>query len=148
MNGAFELNNTYPLTRLHDFNIHYVSLISKHQGKWVICHHKDRDVWDCPGGRIEAGETPIQAARRELYEETGAMQADFHPLYIYEILSDKGLSYGIQYFCNIQEFTALPDYEMDRIDFVNELPLGSMKTPQVHSILIQDVDSIVQYGIL
>lgn len=27
--------------------------------------------WTCPGGRIEPGETPIQAAIREVFEETG-----------------------------------------------------------------------------
>ena len=48
----FELNNTYSLTRLNDFDIKYVSLISKYQGKWVICHLKELDKWDCPGGGI------------------------------------------------------------------------------------------------
>lgn len=143
----FELNNTYPLNRLNDFNIKYVSLISKYKGRWVICHHKEKDYWNCPGGGIEAGESPIQVAKRELFEETGTVQADFHPLYIYEILSDSGLSYGIQYYCEIKELKELPDFEMDRIDFVDQLPYEKMKTPQVHTRLISDIENILKYDI-
>ena len=38
----------------------------------MVCqHHEDKDIWMVPGGGIEEGETSIDAAVREVKEETG-----------------------------------------------------------------------------
>ena len=44
----------------------------------LLCHRSpDRewypDVWDVPGGHLEAGETPVAALVRELHEELGVV---------------------------------------------------------------------------
>lgn len=42
---------------------------------------KDDGVWTIPKGRVEAGETPLAAARREFHEEMGMRpDGDFIPL--------------------------------------------------------------------
>ncbi|MGL4800169.1 MAG: NUDIX domain-containing protein, partial [Cellulosilyticaceae bacterium] len=51
----------------------YAVIISRHQGKWVFCKHKDRSTYECPGGHREVGENIHDAAKRELWEETGAV---------------------------------------------------------------------------
>ncbi|NLP63258.1 NUDIX hydrolase [Paraburkholderia sacchari] len=42
----------------------------------LLVHHRKLDVWLYPGGHIEHGETPDDAVRREVQEETG-LPVDF-----------------------------------------------------------------------
>jgi ADP-ribose pyrophosphatase YjhB (NUDIX family) len=37
----------------------------------LVSHRRDLDLWNLPGGRIEVGELPNTAVRREVKEETG-----------------------------------------------------------------------------
>jgi predicted NUDIX family NTP pyrophosphohydrolase len=42
---------------------------------------KDAGAWSLPKGEIDEGETPLEAAKRELTEETGVtVDGEFHPL--------------------------------------------------------------------
>ncbi|MCX7924610.1 MAG: NUDIX hydrolase [Fimbriimonadales bacterium] len=49
-----------------------VVLISDGAGRYLLAHIRERG-YCAPSGRIEAGETPRAAARREAYEESGAV---------------------------------------------------------------------------
>lgn len=39
--------------------------------KFDLTADGDQVIWDLPGGRINRGETPLDALRREVFEETG-----------------------------------------------------------------------------
>ncbi|MFM2168149.1 MAG: hypothetical protein RIS79_2520 [Verrucomicrobiota bacterium] len=47
-------------------------------GQWRYCH--DRYEWEIPEGGCPAGESPVEAAKRELLEETGIVASQIEPL--------------------------------------------------------------------
>ena len=54
----------------------YSVIVAKHEGKTVLCKHKERDTYELPGGHIEQGENSESAAFRELFEETSITRKD------------------------------------------------------------------------
>jgi 8-oxo-dGTP pyrophosphatase MutT (NUDIX family) len=42
-------------------------------GRVLLARHSEGNVWLLPGGSIEPGETPADAAVREMFEETGLL---------------------------------------------------------------------------
>jgi 8-oxo-dGTP diphosphatase len=68
---------------------------------------------------------PLAAAKRELYEETGAVDYDIFPLWDFQAFNEDGTlrSNGRTYFANIRSFEKLPECsEMERVDFFEEPP--------------------------
>ena len=74
-----------PEDTVQDSSIGFAVAAAKYQGKWILCRHKKRQTWECPGGHREAGETPVEAAKRELFEETGAVDFSLKPVCVYRL---------------------------------------------------------------
>ena len=53
------------------FTIGVFTIIFNPQGQVLLCHRRDLDIWNLPGGGMEIGELPPEAAIRETREETG-----------------------------------------------------------------------------
>ena len=56
-----------------------VGVFARRDGKILLVHHKRLGTWLPVGGEMEPGETPLEAAARELEEETGFVGA-FSPV--------------------------------------------------------------------
>lgn len=40
----------------------------------ISSRHNDRSIWETQGGHIEENETPLETAKRELFEEFGVIE--------------------------------------------------------------------------
>jgi 8-oxo-dGTP pyrophosphatase MutT (NUDIX family) len=68
------------------------ALVVHEPERGVLLMHRHRFVvdawgWEIPGGRIDPGETPAEAAVRETLEETGWRPGRVRPLFAYDPLS-------------------------------------------------------------
>lgn len=100
-------------------------MVVKYNGKFVLCYHKKVNKWDCIGGRVEKGESPLSATKRELFDETGAVGFDIVPVRDYKRFLKDGTFYNNnrEYFVSVRQFSDLPDgSEMEKIDFFDEIP--------------------------
>ena len=66
---------------------HSVVVLFNDKGEILLEERSDDGYFDFPGGGIDLGETAIDAAKRELYEETGliADELEFFKVYTGEI---------------------------------------------------------------
>ena len=114
---------TYPLHALEG-SYKYVVILSHMNGHILLSRHKKRTTWETQGGHIESGETPLQAAHRELFEESGATEYTLMPLCDYWAGSEDGLrgESGVVFTANIRKLDNLPESEMAEVQCFDALP--------------------------
>ena len=100
----------------------FAVIISKSYGKWVFFKHRDRDTYEIPGGHRERGENISDTAKRELYEETGAVKFDLSPVCIYSVETSGEETFGMLYFADITEFEGELHSEIEKIELFDTLP--------------------------
>src|SRR5262249_11499015 len=63
----------------------YAVMMARSARGVVLVHSRIRRVWELPGGAIDPGESPRQAAIRELVEESGCVARDTRWLGVVEV---------------------------------------------------------------
>lgn len=122
----------HPLGSVEENVLKYAVICARYRGRWIFCRHKDRCTWELPGGHIEPGETGLGAARRELYEETGAVEADILPVCIYKLFD-----HGLLCFAEVRKLAPIPESSEIRDVQIHELLPDALTYAGVHDKLFE-----------
>ena len=108
--------------------LRFAVIVSKSDGKWVFCKHKERDTFEVPGGHRERGESILDTAKRELREETGAVIFSIEPVCVYSVIGKNRVNdtgdemFGMLFFAEISEFETQLHSEIEKVFLFDELP--------------------------
>jgi len=83
----------------------FALIIARAQRGVVLVLNSVRKVWELPGGFIDAGEAPRQAAIRELAEEAGCVARDVRWLGLVEV-NDGRTRFGALLYCEVDRVPA------------------------------------------
>jgi 8-oxo-dGTP diphosphatase len=119
----------------------FAVIIARSEGNWVFCKQKGRDTYELPGGHREEGETILEAAERELHEETGALTYSMKPVCVYSITAPGNFggeeSFGMLYYAEIREFEPELHSEIERI-LITDKPVENWSYPPIHPKMIEE----------
>lgn len=129
-------SKTYEIGSLKQYK--YVVILSEYNGKILLSRHKKRTTWETQGGHIEFGEQPIDAAKRELFEESGAIDYDIEPLCDYwaGVEGTDDWANGMVFRAVIRKLGDIPESEMAETKQFDELP-QNLTYPQITLELFQ-----------
>ena len=123
--------------------LRFAVIISKTNGKWVFCKHKERNTYEVPGGHRKENEDILETAKRELKEETGALDFDISPICVYSVTGKNKVNetgeetYGMLFFADIKTFENELHSEMEKI-LITDTLVENWTYPLIQPKLIEE----------
>lgn len=132
----------HPLNSLKQYK--YVVVLSEYNGQILLSQHRKRATWETQGGHIEPGESPMDAAKRELYEESGAVDFEITPLCDYwaGVENTDDWANGMVFRARIRKLDAIPQSEMARVQCFERLP-ENLTYPAITPVLFDYLENRV-----
>ena len=129
---------------VEDSLLKFVVIIARFQGKWVFCKHRERDTYEMPGGHREAGETVLEAARRELAEETGAIDFRIWKIGAYSVTDKNRVNesgeetFGMLFYAEIETAEDELHSEIESVKLFDGMP-EKLTYPEIQPHLMREL---------
>ena len=135
----------YDLNTIDDSLLEFAVVAAKYKDKWIYCKQKDRKTFEMPGGHRERNETIIETAKRELFEESGAISSVLIPVAILYGASSKNTRerFGMLYYANIEKIKELPSSEIERMELFENVP-ENLTYPSMYPELMDRVSELLK----
>lgn len=127
----------YDVGSVNENQLSFAVIATRVNDKWVFVQQKAKDTWEIPGGRKEPNEPIFQTARRELFEETGALEFNLQEICDYSVTRQE-TRYGRLFYAEVSMLGELPDSEIARIRLEDKLPC-ELTYPVIQPRLLQKV---------
>ena len=132
--------------QVEDNLLKFAVIITKTNGKWVFCKHKERDTYEVPGGHREKGEDIFTTAKRELKEETGAVDFTIKPICEYSVKGKtrknetiESETFGMLFIANIFSFEPIHS-EIEKIIITDNL-VDNWTYPLIQPKLLKEAEN-------
>ena len=108
------------------FTLGAFAVIFDDNGRVLLSHRRDYDLWNLPGGRVEIGELPTESVIRETKEETGLDVAIEKLIGVYGKVNSNDLV--LTFLCSVEGGKLQVTEEADEHKYysVNQLPSNTV----------------------
>lgn len=136
----------YDKNFIPDGELTYSVISARYKGKWIFVRHRLRNTWEISGGHIEPGETPEEAASREVMEETGAIEFELSCIATYSVEKGGHKGYGRLFLADVTRIGNIPDNsEIAEKLIMDSLP-GELTYPDIQPHLFRKTLEYISQG--
>src|SRR5690554_4515788 len=132
---------------INDKDLKFAVIMARYDNRWIFCKHKERETYEMPGGHREVDENILDTAKRELQEETGAIEFEIQPISVYSVTgknrvnSNGNETFGMLFYAEVHSFKDMLEDEIEKIEFFSNLP-SNLTYPEIQPYLYNKVIDI------